>query len=66
MIKLTRVDDSVIAINEEFIENVTEAPDTIIMLQNGRSYVVKEKINEIIALTIEFKQKCVKQFYKEK
>ena len=32
MIKLTKTDDSVIAVNEDFIENIFHAPDTIITL----------------------------------
>jgi len=58
MIKLTKTDDSVIAVNEDFIENIFHAPDTIITLQNGRSYAVKESIDQIIKLIVDFNRKC--------
>jgi len=58
MIKLTRIDGSIVAVNEDFIENISQAPDTIIMLQNGRSYIVKEDIDEIIKLTVDYKKAC--------
>lgn len=32
-------------------------PDTVITLTNGKKYVVAEKVEEIIAKVIEYKQK---------
>ncbi len=61
MIKLTKIDGSTIAINENYIENIAESPDTIVMLNSGRSCVVKESIDEIIEKTISFVQSCNKQ-----
>ncbi len=58
MIKLTRLDGNIIAINEDFIDNIYQAPDTIIMMQNGRTHVVKETIDEIISLCVEYKKTC--------
>lgn len=58
MIKLTRVDDKVIVVNEDFIENVSQAPDTIITMQSGRCYVVKETLDEIIEKSKDYKLKC--------
>lgn len=49
MIKLTRLDGSQILMNEDFIEIVSETPDTVITLHNGRNYIVKESMDEIIA-----------------
>lgn len=61
MIKLTKIDGSTIAINENFIENIAESPDTIIMLNSGRSCIVKESIDEIVEKTISFVQSCNRQ-----
>jgi len=61
MIKLTRSDGTIMAVNEDFIENICQAPDTIIMLQSGRSYVVKESIDQIINLSVKFKNNCFNQ-----
>ncbi len=61
MIKLTRLDGSAILLNEDYIENITHAPDTIITLQNGHVHVVKEPMDVIMELCIKFKQNCFKK-----
>lgn len=48
MIILTRLDGKEFLLNEEFIEVVNETPDTVIVLENGHSYIVRESINELV------------------
>ena len=60
MIKLTKNDHEVIALNERFIEHICEAPDTIVTMNSGKSYVVKESIDEIIRMIEQFTKKCNK------
>ncbi|MBZ4671659.1 MAG: flagellar protein FlbD [Clostridiales bacterium] len=48
MIKLTRFDGSEIIVNEDFIEMVEQAPDTVVSFQNGHRIMVKENVNEIL------------------
>jgi flagellar protein FlbD len=55
MIKLHRLDDTVVLINLDLIEIVEETPDTVITLTNENKYLVKEKITEIMEKIIEFK-----------
>jgi len=50
MIKLTRLNGTEILLNENFIEIAEEAPDTVVTMQNGHRYIVKEKIDEIVCL----------------
>ena len=50
MIKLTRLDGSKVLMNEDMFELVTETPDTVITLNNGRNYFVKESMDEIMDL----------------
>ncbi|NLJ16533.1 MAG: flagellar FlbD family protein [Clostridiales bacterium] len=50
MIKLTRLDGSKVLMNEDMFELVTETPDTVITLSNGRNYFVKESMDEILEL----------------
>ncbi len=52
MIKLTRLNGTVILVNESFIETAEEAPDTVITMQNGHRYFVQEKLDEIYAKTL--------------
>ena len=48
MIKLTRLNGTEILLNENFIEIAEEAPDTVVTMQNGHRYIVKESVDEII------------------
>lgn len=34
-------------LNEELIETVDSTPDTVIVLENGHSYIVRESMNEL-------------------
>ena len=58
MIKLTRINGTVILVNESFLESAEEAPDTVLTMQNGHRYLVKEKIDEIIDLSEKFRREC--------
>ncbi|MCI7232954.1 MAG: flagellar FlbD family protein [Oscillospiraceae bacterium] len=56
MIKLTRVNGSELLINESFIETAEETPDTVVTMQNGHRYFVKETVDEILQKTMEFEK----------
>ncbi|MCH5347875.1 MAG: flagellar FlbD family protein [Oscillospiraceae bacterium] len=58
MIKLTRINGTVLLINESFIEAAEEAPDTVLTMQNGHRYLVKETVDEIIELSEQFRREC--------
>ena len=47
MIELTRLNETVITINEDLIEVIEETPDTVITLTTGRKLIVKESRQEI-------------------
>lgn len=57
MIQLTRINDSKIFLNENFIETIEETPDTVIILSNGRKFVVVESVETIINMIIDFRNK---------
>jgi flagellar protein FlbD len=48
MITLTRFNGNPILVNDNFIEIAEETPDTVLSMQNGHQYFVKEKLSEII------------------
>jgi flagellar protein FlbD len=48
MIVLTRFNGNPILINDNFIETAEETPDTVLSMQNGHQYFVKEKLSEIL------------------
>lgn len=47
MILLTKLDGKNFLLNEDLIETVNETPDTVIVLENGHSYIVRESIKEM-------------------
>lgn len=47
MVFLTKLDGTTFMLNEELIETVNETPDTVIVLENGHSYIVRESMNEL-------------------
>ncbi|HHW23189.1 MAG TPA: flagellar FlbD family protein [Clostridiaceae bacterium] len=57
MIKVTRINNTQLIINADWIETVEATPDTVITLTNGRKYVVAETVEDIINRVIEYKQK---------
>lgn len=56
MIFLTKLDGKVFLLNDELIETVTETPDTVIVLENGHSYIVRESMNELMQKICENKR----------
>lgn len=54
MIKLTRLNDTPVVINAFMIEHLDATPDTVVSLTNGRHFVVRESVDEVIALAVEY------------
>ena len=47
MIFLTKLDGKEFLLNELMIESVNETPDTVIVLSNGHSFIVRESMKEL-------------------
>lgn len=56
MISVTRLNDKSLIINSDLIECIEETPDTTITMTTGRRLIVKESIDDIIDMIIEFKK----------
>lgn len=54
MIFLTKLDGKEFMLNEQLIETVTETPDTVIVLSNGHSCIVRESMREIQTKILEY------------
>ncbi len=54
MIELTKINNEPIVINCCHIECVEEIPESKVIMDTGRYYVVREKVDEIIQKTIEY------------
>lgn len=57
MIRLTKLNGTEFILNSDLIETLYENPDTTVHLTNGNFYIVKESMEDIIRLTIEYKRK---------
>lgn len=53
MIFLTKLDGTSFMLNEDLIETVNETPDTVIVLENGHSFIVRESMKELQNLIVE-------------
>ena len=60
MIILKNLRGDEFAINCDLIETISENPDTTMLLTNGRVYIVKESMQEVIDKTIEYHHKIAK------
>ncbi|MEM8739350.1 MAG: flagellar FlbD family protein [Planctomycetota bacterium] len=54
MITVTRLNDKPFVINAELIRTVESNPDTTITLINGDHFIVKEPMEQVVALTVEY------------
>ncbi|MCX4256889.1 MAG: flagellar FlbD family protein [Oscillospiraceae bacterium] len=58
MIQLTRINGTELLVNEQFIEIAEQTPDTVITMQNGHRYLVRESIEEIIGKVRNYSREC--------
>lgn len=57
MLKLTRLNNQIVAINPDHICSADAAPDTILTLIGGERIVVRESLDDVIDLLVEFRQR---------
>jgi flagellar protein FlbD len=56
VIRLTRLNHSLLVLNSDLIEHIETTPDTVITLTTGQKIVVLEPVDEVIARMIEFRR----------
>ena len=56
MISVTKLNGSILTINEDFIETVEETPDTVITMSTGRRIIIKESRQEVINLVKSYRK----------
>lgn len=57
MIKLEKLNGTMVVVNAELIESVEAGPDTVINLATGNRYLVKNPVEDVINLVVEYKKK---------
>ena len=59
MIKVTRLNDSVLVVNVEKIQSVQATPDTVITFTNHDRLIVKEPVEEISRRIVDYQRALV-------
>jgi flagellar protein FlbD len=59
MVRITRLNDTVLVVNSDMIEFLEATPDTIVTLTTGRKVVAKESVDELIDKVVEYKRRCL-------
>ena len=59
MINVTKLNGSILTINENFIETVEETPDTVITMSTGRRIIIKESRQEVVNLVKLFRKELI-------
>lgn len=62
MIKLTGLNNQDFILNDDLIERIDITPDTVISTTSGKTLVVRDSPEEIIAKIIEFKRKYMRNW----
>jgi len=57
MVRITRLNNSVLIVNADLIEFLEATPDTILTLTTGRKVVAKESVDEIVDMVVEYKRR---------
>lgn len=59
MVILTRLSGSVFALNSDLIERVDATPDTVITLVDGKKYIVREDLQDVVAVVRAYRSSIV-------
>ena len=57
MVKITRLNGTVLVVNADMIEFLEATPDTIVTLTDGRKLIAKESVDEVVEKVVESKKR---------
>lgn len=66
MIELTKLNGITFTLNEDLIETIYENPDTTIHLTNGNIYIVKESMQMVSKLAMDYKRTMFRDLFQGK
>jgi len=58
MIHVERLNGERLVVNADLIETMEAAPDTVITLTTGRRFLVREGVETLIELVLEYRRRC--------
>ena len=56
MIYVTRLDQTTLVVNAELIVTVESTPDTLLTLNNGHQFLVRETVADVVARALEYRR----------
>ena len=65
MIVVSRINGERFGINAEHIERIEETPDTVLTLLDGKKYIVRESLSEVLDLVVEYRARILQISYAE-
>ena len=65
MIVVSRLNGERFGINAEHIERVEETPDTVLTLLDGKKYIVRESLTEVLDLVVAYRARILHISYAE-
>jgi flagellar protein FlbD len=61
MIRLSRLNGKAFVINCEMIKYVESTPDTIVTLSGGEKLMVRESVDDVIRLTMDYRKRLYQE-----
>ena len=58
MIALQRLNGEQFVLNSDLIESVESTPDTLIVLSNGKKFLVSNSVEDIVRKAVKYRQLC--------
>ncbi|KRL37574.1 flagellar FlbD family protein [Liquorilactobacillus uvarum] len=65
MIALVSMNGNSFYLNPDLIYRIEETPDTVVILTDGKTLIVKQSAEEIVDLIIEYRQKIFQKLPKD-
>jgi flagellar protein FlbD len=59
MIRLTRLNNRPLVVNSELIKFIENAPDTVITLVTGEKIVVRETVETVLSMIVEYRRRLL-------
>jgi len=56
MIYVTRLDHNTMVVNAELIATIESTPDTLITLNNGHQFLVRDTVQDVVAGGLEYRR----------
>ena len=61
MIRLKRLNNTIFLLNPELIEQIESAPDTVITLTTGNNFIVRESLDEVVELIMDYRRDLIEK-----